>query len=684
MASTRSHFDQQKSIVLIESRFVSTYVRDLILRENKTIKVIKDLESGVGFMEMECMIVVMIDIAGYSAVTSALTGLGKISSEIITTTVGMFMNKIVNVVAQHGGDIVKFLDHDPPAGNNVDPYQSGFRYSTHSNGQRKQSILSISSSSNVPTSPTSPNLDQNNLARLSVHIAIVGGDLNHVIMGIPEERLDYSICGACMSKIGDILDGTKSGELGLDVDLWKLINPSIPPIPNKKPSITTFDPTTTPPNVPFVKFSLESLDTLNSLILSLNSTPTTIPRLPQLIKVTAARLRTMCCLTMSEQPSCLILTSTKKSFSFGIVQTDVCFFKGFIQRSKQFYELRAVSDNRSSVCKGGIKQARLLTRVNRPGVDCVAGSSIFIWLWLTDPSVIKEIMPQFLLALRDGFNCLHNLGTKKDLIMCRWASHLYKAAILVIKGKPTKAIKARAHGGNALNTLMSAEEERKGPSRKELATDLQTADVIGIESRFVAGYVRDLVTDSDRCAKMLAELDRGKAYVEKDYIAVVMIDISGYSKVTSALTALGKISSEIVTNTVSSFMNKIINVVAQYGGDIVKFLGDALLITFSASPHEPNTAEGVIMRAIECCSQTLSKHGSFLVQWDTTSLQTESVHISREAAAYASSGVGVSESMGARLRLHIAITAGRVQRMIMGNPRIRLDYSVGGECLNSL
>ncbi|KAJ3307984.1 hypothetical protein HDU76_004200 [Blyttiomyces sp. JEL0837] len=39
-----------------------------------------------------------------------------------------------------------------------------------------------------------------------------------------------------------------------------------------------------------------------------------------------------------------------------------------------------------------------------------------------------------------------------------------------------------------------------------------------------------------------------------------------------------------------------------------------------------------------------------------------------------------SDSKGARLRLHVAITAGKVQRMIMGNPRIRLDYSAGGEC----
>ncbi|KAJ3307985.1 Adenylate cyclase type 10, partial [Blyttiomyces sp. JEL0837] len=177
----------------------------------------------------------------------------------------------------------------------------------------------------------------------------------------------------------------------------------------------------------------------------------------------------------------------------------------------------------------------------------------------------------------------------------------------------------------------SAEEQSRNPPTTNLA------EVVNIESRFVAGYVRDLIADGERFAKMLAELERGRAYVEEEYLAVVMIDISGYSKVTSTLTALGKISSEIVTNTVSSFMSK-----------------------------------------------TLSKHGSFLVQWDTASL-AEQAGVSRETVACATSGASGSDPlMGARLRLHVAITAGRVRRMVMGNPSTRLDYSVGGECLSSL
>ncbi|KAJ3304080.1 hypothetical protein HDU76_005255, partial [Blyttiomyces sp. JEL0837] len=88
--------------------FVSKYIRNLALDSDTFSQVVSKLGNGIAFTETEFM-AAMIDIAGYSKFTSALTNMGKISSEILTEAVGKFLNDIVDVVDRHDGHILKFL-----------------------------------------------------------------------------------------------------------------------------------------------------------------------------------------------------------------------------------------------------------------------------------------------------------------------------------------------------------------------------------------------------------------------------------------------------------------------------------------------------------------------------------------------------------------------------------------------
>lgn len=109
----------------------------------------------------------------------------------------------------------------------------------------------------------------------------------------------------------------------------------------------------------------------------------------------------------------------------------------------------------------------------------------------------------------------------------------------------------------------------------------------------VAGHVRGILKDSEKLDLIKQNLnEKSKAYIEKEYGVVVMIDISGYTKINSALVIksfihisqclilslslstyhfiflliksiffsksyLGKLASEMITQNVKDYMGKV-------------------------------------------------------------------------------------------------------------------------------
>jgi TFIIF-interacting CTD phosphatase-like protein len=57
------------------------------------------------------------------------------------------------------------------------------------------------------------------------------------------------------------------------------------------------------------------------------------------------------------------------------------------------------------------------------------------------------------------------------------------------------------------------------------------------------------------------------------FAAVVMVDVSGYSKLTAALAERGPVGAELLSKTMKGYLDQIIEVIVRNGGDIVKFAG---------------------------------------------------------------------------------------------------------------
>ncbi|KAK3814886.1 MAG: hypothetical protein J3Q66DRAFT_432623, partial [Benniella sp.] len=116
---------------------------------------------------------------------------------------------------------------------------------------------------------------------------------------------------------------------------------------------------------------------------------------------------------------------------------------------------------------------------------------------------------------------------------------------------------------------------------------------------------------------------------------VLMVDIVGFSQMTSIASSKGDVGAEILSSQIGDYFDKAIRVIEYYGGDI--FLGDALLVVFQADPsmerlHQTSTnlpdsllltadeAAGTlrrnkltVRRAIECSLELLARLSNYRI-----------------------------------------------------------------------
>ncbi|KAI8611752.1 hypothetical protein BC830DRAFT_633082 [Chytriomyces sp. MP71] len=189
-------------------------------------------------------------------------------------------------------------------------------------------------------------------------------------------------------------------------------------------------------------------------------------------------------------------------------------------------------------------------------------------------------------------------------------------------------------------------------------------------SRFVARYIRDVSRNKGKRTKIMNLLENDTPFEEETVGAVALIDISGFTALTSTLLAQqGRRSSEEMTQAVSKFMSKIIDIISYYGGDVIKFLGDALLIVFESKSGE-SELRYTTRRALICCTEVLIKGKTKSV----TSARTAQSPTKKKAFE-------VDEDL---LDLHIGLSAGCFHHVIVGVAGQRCDYFVHGPPLGEI
>jgi len=130
--------------------------------------------------------------------------------------------------------------------------------------------------------------------------------------------------------------------------------------------------------------------------------------------------------------------------------------------------------------------------------------------------------------------------------------------------------------------------------RKYLPSSLERQCLLGDEVRdphlctqHLAALLRTVSTYLPRqvVAPLLANLEPGKVEGGFTHGTVMFADISGFTAMSEKLSQLGKEGAEEVTAIVNRFFAALLEVTDHYGGDLLKFGGDALLVFFGDEGH---------------------------------------------------------------------------------------------------
>ncbi|KAG0318729.1 hypothetical protein BGZ99_005484 [Dissophora globulifera] len=100
---------------------------------------------------------------------------------------------------------------------------------------------------------------------------------------------------------------------------------------------------------------------------------------------------------------------------------------------------------------------------------------------------------------------------------------------------------------------------------------------------YMSKFVRNFHADEDRV------LETPFNYTQ--FGAVLMVDIVGFSQMTSIASSQGDVGAEMLSSQIGAYFDIAIRIIEYHGGDVVKFLGDALLVVFQADATSENGSD---------------------------------------------------------------------------------------------
>jgi class 3 adenylate cyclase/tetratricopeptide (TPR) repeat protein len=180
--------------------------------------------------------------------------------------------------------------------------------------------------------------------------------------------------------------------------------------------------------------------------------------------------------------------------------------------------------------------------------------------------------------------------------------------------------------------------------------------------------------------------------VQRVAATLLFADVSGYTALTERLATLGRAGAEIVTDTINACFTKLITAAASFGGDVLRFGGDALFIAFTGDDRVARgiSAAQAMQRAIATLPaiavpggkvrlrQSIGLHDGelILVRWDGSWTEVMPVGpavsavLASESAANAGQ-IALSKQLARRL------PPGAVRRRSDGVPLLNRNYRSG-------
>ena len=170
-------------------------------------------------------------------------------------------------------------------------------------------------------------------------------------------------------------------------------------------------------------------------------------------------------------------------------------------------------------------------------------------------------------------------------------------------------------------------------------------------TKTLTSYVPDLVKQ-----RLLVDPKPIQAPDSQQFTAALLFaDISGFTALTEKMAQQGPAGAEELTALLNSYFGRLINLITQYGGDIVKFAGDALIALWPAANQPPQNGVDppaiATRRAAQCSLVVQQQLHNYQVAPDT------------------------------RLSLKLAISAGKILTMHLGGVFNRWEFLVAGRPL---
>ena len=166
--------------------------------------------------------------------------------------------------------------------------------------------------------------------------------------------------------------------------------------------------------------------------------------------------------------------------------------------------------------------------------------------------------------------------------------------------------------------------------------------------------------------------------------AVMFVDISGYSKIASALADRG---AHALSTAVNSYLRRILRVVKRHAGDIIKFAGDAVLCVWYCKHYTDDVQDSQSQRGVGSMSNGVS--GASDQPENHKDKFRQHVLAAALCAQQLQDECGVHEiDTGHKFRIHIGLTCGTIESEIFVAPTAkhmqRLFHLVGGEALEEI
>ncbi|KAL6077191.1 Guanylate cyclase domain-containing protein [Balamuthia mandrillaris] len=175
--------------------------------------------------------------------------------------------------------------------------------------------------------------------------------------------------------------------------------------------------------------------------------------------------------------------------------------------------------------------------------------------------------------------------------------------------------------------------------------------------------------------------------------AVVFVDISGFTPLTEALCrSSAEKGGEIMHLVLKRFFTELLGLVEEYGGDVIKFAGDALLIAWS-SQHDiadcsevSSSSEGALQQnnctSLESTVSLATRFATVASQfkWKLNMAEEEDSFINELAADKAIFSI----LQNATLCVKVGVSAGEVVAMQLGGVNGRWEYLLAGKPLSEI